>query len=112
MSIRTGRDIVHRWAGNPLIDIQDLSFPCSDVHNAGIVRMNGNVMMLVTIESRQGYTRIHRAASWDGINFTVDAKPFMDYSIRVSIFAARYLNRLNLLDINVSLSAFHNLNIL
>ena len=77
MSIRTGRDIVHRWGGNPLIDIQDLSFPCSDVHNAGIVRMNGNVMMLVTIESLQGYTRIHRAASWDGINFSVDAKPFM-----------------------------------
>ena len=42
----TGRDIVHRWEGNPLIDISDLSFKCSDILNAGVVEFDGRVLLL------------------------------------------------------------------
>lgn len=72
-----GRDIIHRWEGNPIITLNDLSFRCSDIHNAGIVKIDDKVIMLLTIETPQGYTQIYRAKSFDGINFTVDSQPLM-----------------------------------
>ncbi|MCD4823537.1 MAG: glycoside hydrolase family 130 protein [Phycisphaerae bacterium] len=77
MNGNTGRDIVHRWEGNPLISIADLSFRCSDIRNAGIAQYNGEMVMLITIESLQGFTLVHKASSRDGINFSVEHKPFM-----------------------------------
>jgi len=77
MNGSTGRDIVHRWEGNPLITISDLSFRVSDIHNAGVARLNGGLVMLLTIESLQGFTLLYKAFSQDGINFTVDPEPFM-----------------------------------
>ena len=74
---RTGRDIVHRWKGNPLISIEDLNFRCSDIHNAGVARLDGEIIMLITIEALQGFTLIYRAHSHDGIDFSVDSNPFM-----------------------------------
>lgn len=73
----TGPDIIHRWKGNPLISLEDLSFRVADVHNAGIVRRNGNLMMLLNVESLQGHNLFYRASSQDGINFTVDPTPFL-----------------------------------
>ncbi len=72
-----GRDIVHRWEGNPLISIEDLSFRCSDIHNAGVACLDGQMIMLITIEALQGFTQIYRAQSNDGINFSVDPSPLM-----------------------------------
>lgn len=72
-----GRDMVHRWDGNPLISLDDLNFRCSDVHNAGIVRLDGEMVMLLSVESLQGYTLVYQAHSHDGINFSVDPRPFM-----------------------------------
>lgn len=77
INLTAGRDIVHRWDGNPLVSISDLSFRCSDIHNAGIAKLNGDVMMLLNIESLQGHNLFYRARSKDCINFTVDPKPFM-----------------------------------
>ena len=42
-----GRDIVHRWEHNPLIGINDLDFNCSDIHNAGVIDFQGEVLLLV-----------------------------------------------------------------
>lgn len=72
-----GRDIVHRWEGNPLIGIEDLPFHVSDIHNGGIVRTNGHMVMLITMESLQGRTLIYKATSDDGLNFVVESDPFM-----------------------------------
>lgn len=77
MNGTAGRDIVHRWEGNPLISIADLSFRCSDIHNAGITRLGDEIMMLLNIESLQGHNLFYRARSRDCINFTVDPEPFM-----------------------------------
>jgi predicted GH43/DUF377 family glycosyl hydrolase len=72
-----GRDIVHRWEGNPLISQEDLSFRVGEIHNAGIAAMNGDVVALLNVESLEGRNLFYRACSRDGINFTVDPTPFM-----------------------------------
>jgi predicted GH43/DUF377 family glycosyl hydrolase len=73
------RDIVHRWEGNPLIDIADLDFKCSDIHNAGVIFYDGEILLLVTIEHLAGKRRIHLARSSNG-HFTVEKKPFLQPS--------------------------------
>lgn len=76
---KPSRDIVHRWEGNPLFDITDLDFQCSDIHNAGVVLFEGDILLLVTIEHLAGKRRIHLAKPEDG-HFVVDKKPFLQPS--------------------------------
>ena len=45
-----GRDIVHRWEGNPIITMDDLSFRASDICNAGAVKIGDTVDVMVTVE--------------------------------------------------------------
>ena len=77
MSQRQGRDVVHRWPGNPLISVDDLTFQCIDIHNAGIAKIEGAVVLLTTIESLEGRCSIHRAMSPDGLEFEIEAAPFL-----------------------------------
>ena len=72
-----GRDIVHRWEGNPLIHIDDLEFRCSDVQNAGVALYKNEELLLVTIESLEGIRRIHLARKGEGGDFHVDRDPFL-----------------------------------
>ena len=72
-----GRDIVHRWEGNPLFGISDLSFNCSDILNAGVVTFQENLLLLVTIESLAGQRCVHLAQLGKGGRFEVDSKPFL-----------------------------------
>ena len=72
-----GRDIVHRWEGNPLIGIQDVAFRCTDLRNACPVRVGDEAVLLVSIEDMEGYERIHVARRGVGTRFEVDPKPFL-----------------------------------
>jgi len=71
------RDIVHRWEGNPLIDITDLDFSCSDIHNAGVVFFEDNVLLLVTIEHLAGKRSIHIARPDENCRYIVDPEAFL-----------------------------------
>lgn len=73
---KLSRDIVQRWDGNPLIDITDLSFKCSDIHNAGVVFFGGEVLLLITIEHLSGKRCIHMARPNDG-HYIVNEVPFL-----------------------------------
>jgi predicted GH43/DUF377 family glycosyl hydrolase len=77
MPENTGRDVLHRWEGNPVISLDDLNFQCSDILNAAAVRFQGETVLLVTVEGLQGRCRLYLARSTDGLHFTVDEKPFM-----------------------------------
>ena len=77
---RRGQDIVHRWEGNPLIDISDLSFKCSDIHNAGVVSFQGQVFLLVTIEYLSGRRSIHLARPTGDGHYDVEREPFLSPS--------------------------------
>lgn len=71
-------DLIQRDPRNPLITIYDLDFPCSDIHNAGIIKLaEDDYLMLVTIEMLEGITALYRARSPDGRHFVVDPKPWI-----------------------------------
>ena len=71
-------DIIHRWEGNPVITMEDLSFQVSDICNAGAVKIDNIYLLLVTIETLRGHKKLYIARSEDGRYFDVDAKPFME----------------------------------
>ncbi|MBN1126713.1 MAG: glycoside hydrolase family 130 protein [Sedimentisphaerales bacterium] len=76
---RRGRsqDIVHRWEGNPLIRITDLKFKASDIHNAGAVEFDGQLLLLVTIEMPAGTRQVHVARAPQEGAFEVNPKPLL-----------------------------------
>jgi len=74
---RYGPDIVHRWEGNPIITIDDLSFRCGDIRNAGAVKVDQEYILLITIESLEGFFSIYPARSADGYYFEVDDHPLL-----------------------------------
>ena len=77
METRMGHDVIRRWVDNPLITLEDLPFQCADIWNAGTVVVDGEHIMLITIETLQGRYCIYKARSRDGVHFCVDDKPFM-----------------------------------
>ena len=80
MAHRTGRDVIHRYQGNPLISIEDLPFRCSDIWNAGVAFFRGEYLLLVTVETLEGACGIYPARGTDGRHFAVASKPFMTAS--------------------------------
>jgi len=71
------RDIIHRWHENPVITMDHLPFRCTDICNAGAVKVDGEYILLVTIQSLEGYYWIHLARSRDGYHFDVAGEPFL-----------------------------------
>ena len=71
------RDIVHRWEGNPLITVDDLTFKCLDIRNAGATRYRGEVILLVTIQHLSGCQYLHLAREGKNNRFVVDESPFI-----------------------------------
>lgn len=72
-----GRDIVHRWEGNPIIRLDDLDFQCADLRSAGVTTYNNELILLVTIEHLEGYQSIHLART-DNSAFHVEKEPFIE----------------------------------
>lgn len=72
-----GRDIIHRHSGNPIIKLDDLSFSCLNIMNAGAVKFDGQYVLLVRIETMRGHSVFVVARSTNGTNFTLDKEPIM-----------------------------------
>jgi len=77
MAHKRGRDVIRRCRKNPLISLQDFPFRISDIWNAGVVRFDGQYLLLITVEMLEGRTNIYRARSDDGEDFALDPLPFM-----------------------------------
>ncbi len=77
MTIAAQREVVQRHVGNPLITLDDLSFQCIDICNAGVVRHDGQVVLLLTVESLAGRTGILLARSGDGVSFQLSDGPLI-----------------------------------
>ncbi|MBW2335696.1 MAG: glycosidase, partial [Deltaproteobacteria bacterium] len=80
MSKKKHPDIIYRFKGNPVITMDDLSFPVSDICNAGAVKIDDTYLLLVTIESLKGHRSLYLARSTNGFDFEVDDAPFMKYA--------------------------------
>ncbi len=74
---REGRDIVHRWEGNPLIKLEDVGFRCADIRAAGVTFYDEKPIFLLTIQHLAGYQSIHIARSDDMGRFHIDNRPFL-----------------------------------
>ena len=74
---REGRDIVHRWEGNPLIELGDVDFQCADLRSAGMTFFQDMPILLVTIQHLAGRQSLHIARSDDKGRFHVDEHPFI-----------------------------------
>jgi beta-1,4-mannooligosaccharide/beta-1,4-mannosyl-N-acetylglucosamine phosphorylase len=72
-----GRDILHRWEGNPVITIEDVPFRANTVFNGTPIVTEDGVYLLLRVEGQQGYSFFALARSKDGLHFTIDEKPVM-----------------------------------
>ncbi|MHC4915706.1 MAG: glycoside hydrolase family 130 protein [Planctomycetota bacterium] len=79
MSRRRARskDLLMRFEGNPIICMDDLDFQCLDVRNAGVARLGGEVILLVTIEHLSGMQCLFRARQAGRRHWRLDPEPLM-----------------------------------
>jgi predicted GH43/DUF377 family glycosyl hydrolase len=77
MDIGMGRDVIRRWVDNPLIALADLPVRSSGIWNAGVIRLDGEYVMLITVETLEGRYSIYQARSRDGKHFHIHEEPFM-----------------------------------
>ena len=72
-----GRDLLHRWEGNPAITTEDIPFTVNTVFNGSPIVTGDGVYLLLRVEGLEGYSYFALARSKDGLRFTVDDKPVM-----------------------------------
>jgi len=70
--------LVNRYSGNPILTKTDVPYEVATVHNAGVVKHNGEYLMLFRAHKHNGRSILGLARSRDGYRFTVDEKPFME----------------------------------
>ncbi len=72
-----GRDLLHRWEGNPAITVDDVPFRANTVFNGTPIETTDGIYLLLRIEGQHGYSFFALARSTDGLHFTIDPKPKM-----------------------------------
>jgi len=69
--------VVKRYGKNPILSRDDIPYSVATVHNAGVVKHNGQYIMLFRAHLHNGRSVIGRADSSDGFNFTAHPQPFL-----------------------------------
>lgn len=71
------RDVVRRYSGNPILTKSAIPYPVETVHNAAVVKLGGEYVMLFRSHLRTGRSIIGLARSADGFHFTADPEPLL-----------------------------------
>ena len=74
------RSPFERFYKNPIIKRTDIPYPCNSVFNAAACIFKNEYLLLLRIEGLEGRSHLTIARSKDGINFTVDKKPWIEPS--------------------------------
>lgn len=70
--------VFQRAGTNPMITTSDLPFPAAAVLNPGATQQNGEVVLLLRVEDRAGYSNIHVARSANGLtSWRIEAEPIL-----------------------------------
>ena len=69
--------IVQRYKNNPILTRDDVPYPVTTVHNAGVTRYNDRYIMIFRSHLTSGRSILGLAESDDGIRFKVAEQPFM-----------------------------------
>ena len=72
-----GRDLLHRYEGNPVLTLDDIPYRCNAVFNGSPVKIGEEYLILLRIEGQQGFSFFSIARGNDGLHFTLDAEPWM-----------------------------------
>ncbi len=72
-----GRDLLHRYEGNPILTLQDLPYPSNTVFNGTPVKIGNEYLLLIRVEGLQGTSFFALARSPDGLHFTMEPEPCM-----------------------------------
>jgi predicted GH43/DUF377 family glycosyl hydrolase len=74
---KQGRDLLHRFEGNPIVGLDDIPFRCNTVFNGSPIKKDGIYYLLLRIEGQGGASVFALATSKDGLRFTVEPEPVM-----------------------------------
>ena len=77
MNQGVSRDLIHRFERNPIIELENLSFTCLNIMNAGAVKLGDQYILLIRIETMKGHSVFVVARSTNGTSFTLDKEPIM-----------------------------------
>lgn len=69
--------LIKRYPANPILTRDDIPYAVETVHNAGITRYDGRIIMLFRSHLHNGRSIIGIAESEDGFKFRVNPKPFI-----------------------------------
>ncbi len=72
-----GRDLLHRYEGNPLIELEDIPFKCNTVFNAGAIKIGDTYRLLIRVENLRGQSVFLNATGSDGHHFDIAEFPSM-----------------------------------
>lgn len=73
--MRTDR-IFRRYEGNPILSPEKWPYLANGVFNPGVVRLNGETLLLVRVEDMQGFSHFTKAKSKDGkTNWRIALQP-------------------------------------
>jgi len=65
-----------RYEGNPILTAEDWPYEAASVFNPGAIKFNDEILLLVRVKDRQGYSHLTIAKSKDGkTNWRIDSKP-------------------------------------
>lgn len=68
----SGRNIIDRYPGNPILTLEGLPFPCNTVFNAAATKFGDLYILLVRVENLAGRSVFALAQSHDGYTFNVN----------------------------------------
>lgn len=68
---------IKRYSKNPILTKDDVPYPVATVHNAAVVKHEGQYIMIFRSHKLNGRSILGKAVSDDGYNFTVEKEPFM-----------------------------------
>jgi len=77
VKLKSGRDLFHRWEGNPVLALEDMPFRCNTVFNGTPVKLGNEYLLLLRVEGQQGYSFFALARSRDGLHFEVHPEPVL-----------------------------------
>jgi len=70
------RELFKRYKGNPILTKKDWPYGAGSVFNPGAIKFNDEILLLVRVEDRQGYSHLTIAKSKDGkTNWQIAATP-------------------------------------
>ncbi|MBU0755862.1 MAG: glycosidase, partial [Planctomycetes bacterium] len=74
---KMGRDVIHRWEGNPIITLDHIPFPCNTVFNAACTKYGEEYILLLRVEDLKGRSVLAVARGEDGFHFQVGPEPVL-----------------------------------